>query len=340
MAGKILETIYKTFPKSTKADWEKQAGKDLKGKDLVELNWQINTKFQLEAYYTEEEIENLDHGILQNYNPDWQIAQDYWVENYQESNSEILADLMHGLDAPILHFAKEPSLGELKKLFEGIDLAYISTHFANPSLELYSLWNQVLKEKNIAEAPVYFYFSKEQDLCSVKSIYIDLRKDYSGEESLITELKSALKQAKDHLENSQNKSYCAKQLFFCFYVDSAYFLSIAKLRAFKLLFVDMLKEYNLNLDLPFIRVELAPEKHFEITEDELVPATSMAMSAVLGGAEHLLVRPGDESSRAKRLARNVQLILKNESGLHKTADPCQGSYYVESLTKLLVEACK
>lgn len=340
MASKILEDIYKTFPENTKADWEKQASKDLKGTALSELNWHINKDLNLEAYYTEEEIAGLDHSILKNYNPDWQIAQDYFVENYKESNTNLLADLMHGLDAPVFHFKGKPTLNDLKILFEGVGLEYISTHFANPSTELYDLWNQLLKEKSIVEAPVYFYFTKEQDLCSVKSIYVDLRKDYSAQENTIKELKSAIEQAKNHLDNSENKAYCAKQLFFCFYVDSAYFLSLAKLRAFKLLFIELLEDYNLEPELPFIRVEFAPEKHFEITEDELVPATTMTMSAVLGGAEHILVRPGDDSSRAKRLARNVQLILKHESGLNKTSDPCLGSYYVESLTHLLVKACK
>ncbi len=72
----------------------------------------------------------------------------------------------------------------------------------------------------------------------------------------------------------------------------------------------------------------------------------MAMSAVLGGADRLAVRPFDAGTDApsrpagfgRRMARNVQHLLKMESFFTELHDPAAGSYYVEKLTLQLAEA--
>jgi methylmalonyl-CoA mutase len=65
-----------------------------------------------------------------------------------------------------------------------------------------------------------------------------------------------------------------------------------------------------------------------------------AMSAILGGADSLTIEPFDTVFRApdefsERIARNQQLILKEEAYFDKVADPAAGSYYIENLTNLI-----
>jgi methylmalonyl-CoA mutase len=67
-----------------------------------------------------------------------------------------------------------------------------------------------------------------------------------------------------------------------------------------------------------------------------------AMSAILGGTDSLTVEPFDIVFRqpdefSERIARNQQLILKEESYFDKVADPAAGSYYIENLTSLIAE---
>ena len=67
-----------------------------------------------------------------------------------------------------------------------------------------------------------------------------------------------------------------------------------------------------------------------------------AMSAILGGTDSLTVEPFDTTFRqpdefSERIARNQQLILKEESYFDKVADPSAGSYYIENLTQLIAE---
>jgi methylmalonyl-CoA mutase len=67
-----------------------------------------------------------------------------------------------------------------------------------------------------------------------------------------------------------------------------------------------------------------------------------AMSAILGGTDSLTVEPFDTVFRhpdefSERIARNQQLILKEEAYFDKVADPSAGSYYIENLTNLIAE---
>jgi methylmalonyl-CoA mutase len=69
---------------------------------------------------------------------------------------------------------------------------------------------------------------------------------------------------------------------------------------------------------------------------------SEAMSAILGGTDSLTVEPFDIVFRhpdefSERIARNQQLILKEEAYFDKVADPSAGSYYIENLTNLIAE---
>ena len=120
MAQDILDQIFKSFDPNSKADWEQQALKDLKGSELNSLNWKIMEGLNMDAYANSEDLKGIDHSVLKKRNADWQVGQHYLVSNYKLSNQELLADLMHGLNAPVLTFAKNPSLEDLEQLLEEV----------------------------------------------------------------------------------------------------------------------------------------------------------------------------------------------------------------------------
>ncbi len=339
MAQDIVKDILNEFDAHSKADWEAQALKDLKGAPLEKLNWSINEDIQQAAFYSESDLPALDHSVLKDHNPDWQIGEHYFVEDYKASNAILLADLMHGLNAPSFSFKQTPSASDLAVLFNNVGLEHISVQFEQEDNALFLAWTEFLKEKNLSK--VAAFFNLENALTNTtKSLLVDARTMYQGTSNIHKEIEQALLSSKVLIQNASDKSLTANRLHFKFYVDNSYMASVAKLRAFKLLYVDLLKSLSLTPQLPFISVELAPEAYGEDPQDNLINATAMSMSAVFGGANHLIVRPTEETATAKRLARNVQLILKHESGLHKVADPAQGSYYIESLTSKLVNWCK
>jgi methylmalonyl-CoA mutase len=125
---------------------------------------------------------------------------------------------------------------------------------------------------------------------------------------------------------------------------SGYFMEIAKVRAARLLFSHLAEAYGEKPEASvFIHsITTSWNKTLYDPHVNMLRLTTEAMAAVLGGCDSLLVNPFDAAFRApgdfsERIARNTQIILKEESYLDKVVDPAAGSYYIESLTDSLVE---
>lgn len=125
----------------------------------------------------------------------------------------------------------------------------------------------------------------------------------------------------------------------------SYFMEIAKFRAVRLLWANISKQYTQKAELQKIRVHGVSSLYNKTVYDlynNMLRNTTEAMSAAIGGVDEITVLPhdfvlGGESEFGDRIARNVQLLLKEESHFDKVADPSAGSYYIENLTKMLAE---
>jgi methylmalonyl-CoA mutase len=74
----------------------------------------------------------------------------------------------------------------------------------------------------------------------------------------------------------------------------------------------------------------------------MLRATTEAMAAVIGGTDSLAVVPFDRFYKrtddfSERIAKNIQLVLKEEAHFDKVKDPAAGSYYIEHLTQVIAE---
>lgn len=135
----------------------------------------------------------------------------------------------------------------------------------------------------------------------------------------------------------------ARHMQFTFCAASSYFVEIAKLRAFRLLWREVQKAYDITTPAPTrIHAKTSLRTQTEDQHTNMIHATTEAMSAILGGADSLAVQASDLIHGApddftRRIARNVQHILKHESYLDRVADPAAGSYYIEKLTQQLAQ---
>lgn len=129
-------------------------------------------------------------------------------------------------------------------------------------------------------------------------------------------------------------------------IGSDYFMEIAKLRAMRLLWgymVDGFKPKEEKSKVPFIHARTSFwNKSVYDPYVNMLRSTTETMSAAIGGADSICVsdfseafRPADEFSA--RIARNQQVILKEESFFNRIVDPAAGSYYVENLTLNLAQ---
>ena len=142
----------------------------------------------------------------------------------------------------------------------------------------------------------------------------------------------------------------ARKLRFSFSVSSNYFMEIAKFRAARMLWANIVKGYGPAKNCACkMQIHAETSRWNQTVYDpyvNMLRGTTEAMSATIAGVYSLEVTPFDASFEnptefSKRIARNVELLLKNESHFDQVVDPAGGSYYVENLTQsIAAEAWK
>src|SRR5690554_2528600 len=138
----------------------------------------------------------------------------------------------------------------------------------------------------------------------------------------------------------------APRLSFFWAIGMNHFMEIAKMRAGRMLWAKLLKQFN-----PKDEKSLALRTHcqtsgWSLTEQDpfnnVARTTVEAMAAALGGTQSLHTNALDEAIAlptdfSARIARNTQIYIQEETKITKTVDPWAGSYYVESLTKEIAD---
>ncbi len=128
----------------------------------------------------------------------------------------------------------------------------------------------------------------------------------------------------------------AERVQFVFAAGPAYFIEIAKFRAARLLWANVLAAFGVKdpAACPMHIAAVTPRRNKSVCDryTNLLRVTTEALSAVVGGCDSLTVEPFGFDPH---FAENVQRILKEEAHLDKVADPAGGSYYIESLTAAL-----
>lgn len=138
--------------------------------------------------------------------------------------------------------------------------------------------------------------------------------------------------------------YAAPHIGFCLSVDQDLFLSMAKIRALRLLWERAQQVCGIEPSPATIHAETSYRMVTRLDpETNILRATLAAFAAGAGGADSLSVLPhsiahGLPDASARRIARNTQLVLGAESHLDFVADPASGAGSVEALTRSLCEA--
>ncbi|MFO1072837.1 MAG: methylmalonyl-CoA mutase family protein [Geminicoccaceae bacterium] len=135
----------------------------------------------------------------------------------------------------------------------------------------------------------------------------------------------------------------ARQVALSAAVDADFFLSLAKLRALRRLWARVLEVTGATAAMPALRLQAETATRMLTRRDpyvNLLRGTVATFAAVAGGATSVTVLPFDHAlglpaGFARRLARNTQLVLMEESSLGRVIDPAGGSWYVEHLTEEL-----
>ena len=142
----------------------------------------------------------------------------------------------------------------------------------------------------------------------------------------------------------------APRLSFFFGIGMNFFMEVAKLRAARWLWATLMKEHFSPKDSRSLALRThCQTSGVSLTSQDpynnVVRTTVEALAAILGGTQSLHTNAFDEalalpSEGSARIARNTQLILREETGVSRVIDPLAGSYYLESLTGSIISAAR
>ena len=168
--------------------------------------------------------------------------------------------------------------------------------------------------------------------------------------NLVQELAFTLADGKEYVRAALSKGLnidaFAGRLSFFFAIGMNFFMEVAKLRAARILWARIVKEFNPKQSSSLMLRTHCQTSGVSLQEQDpynnVVRTAYEALAAVLGGTQSLHTNALDEAIAlptefSAKIARNTQLILQEELGITNVVDPLAGSYYVETLTNELCE---
>ncbi|MFC7783414.1 MULTISPECIES: methylmalonyl-CoA mutase family protein [unclassified Rossellomorea] len=372
---KLSDMKEQSFSRRTLTEWQEAAEKALKGKGIRSLHTKTYENIELKPLYTAKDVPERDR--VRAYIPDvkrrmertpkWFIAQPIKRGSWEELASAMKdalsrgqnclsfavgeLDITDGFDhfikevteyhAPIFVIEKNTAssiqrmkdIPELKEIIGVIGFDPISESAFTDGPEIGN-WLEVVEEA-------------DKHLPGVKSIIINSASYHNKGASATQELAYALSEGVSYIEVLQEKGWSiariAEKMHFHFSVGSHFFMEVAKIRAFKKLWQEVLSSYGLSDDIIAQSISTSAEtsQYNKSTLDSYVNMLrggGEAFSAILAGVDYLVVSPfnevsGEVNAFSERIARNTQLILGEEAHLDKVVDPGGGSYYVEWLSE-------
>lgn len=371
----MATSLFNEFPLATKADWLAQLAKDLKGKPFTDLQWHLGNDLVVDPLYHPEDGPFTRSAIGHNRpGNNWELSEFYEVEDPQAANAAILEGLNGGVQSIGLKLQRPFNAAELQVVLAGVDLRIVSTHLG----ECYSdkqpqaLLANFLTTARAMGAPLanlrgsinfdpFLDWPKppmpllqallqevQEHLPQFRVLRLNGRYYHGPVEHTAHELALILAKGSEYLfrlgQAGIDPATVNRFLQFSVSIGRSYFVEIAKLRALRLLWANVLQAYGVSGGgAAEITVFFARDAQDEHPHTNMIRAATQAMAAVIGGADRLYVLPANAALNEpstpfyRRIARNVQHLLALESHLDKVIDPAAGSYYLEKLTDQLAQ---
>ncbi len=308
----------------------------------------------------------------------WYVRQNIEVTDAKEANKKALDILNKGVDSLGFKLSgKMVSKETVETLLDGILCDIVEVNFATcprHSLELAEILAEYFAKKgydkekvvgSIEFDPMKKMVMKGKDVTPVLEFgpkLVEALKEYPNFRCIVAdsdalnnagayivqELGYALAWGNEYLQQLTDAGVdvdlAAKSIKFNMGVSENYFMEIAKFRAARLLWAQIVKQYEPKSDDSCQMCINATTSTYNQTLFDsyvnLLRSQTEAMSAALGSVHSMVVTPFDApyeeaTDFSERIARNQQLLIKEESHFDRIVDPSAGSYYIEHLTDAL-----
>ncbi len=313
-------------------------------------------------------------------NNEWYVRQNIKVTDAKEANAKALDVLNKGVDSLGFKFGGDCVSAEfVETLLEGIECECVELNFSTcqrKSLELAKILTAYFEKKgydkekivgSIDWDPMHRIVMRGKDVTAVLAVapeIVETLKDYrnfrciavnagalnNAGAYIVQELGYALAWGNEYLnqlvEAGVEPTLAASKIKFNLGISENYFMEIAKFRAARMLWAEIVKQYEPKCDCACKMCVNATTTSYNMTVFDsyvnLLRTQTETMSAALAGVHSIVVNPFDAAYEtptdfSERIARNQQLLLKEESHFDKVVDPSAGSYFIEELTTSLAD---
>lgn len=309
---------------------------------------------------------------------EWYVRQEIEATDAKEANAKALDILNRGVDSLSFHIhGKDISKEFVETLLQGIECEIVELNFntcKRSTLKLAEILKAYFEQKGYDKKKITGSFDwdpmekmlrKGNDLTAVLPIAKDLveaMKEYPNFRTvavnavslnnsgayIVQELGYALAWGNEYMnqlvEAGIDADTAANNIKFNLGISENFFMEMAKFRAARMLWAEIVKQYAPKEDASCMMCVNAATSKYNMTLFDsyvnLLRSQTEAMSAALAGVHSIQVTPFDTvyetpNEFSERIARNQQLLLKEESHFDKVVDPGAGSYFIEELTTSL-----
>lgn len=356
----MATNLFDDFNPISSKQWKQKIQFELKGADYNEtVVWNSPEDIQVKPFYHKDELTK--SFPIASKATEFSICQNIFVFDIEKSIERAQDSLSRGAES--LRFTIENESIDVTNLLEKLPLEKVTVYFNLKfiSIDFVKKIDAFAKKNNtavfcnldpigqLAKDGNWFTTSEKNNfdtlnilsktIFNVSLLSINSALYQNAGATMVQQIAYSLGHANEYFNRVEPIN---KTIVFEVAVGTNYFFEIAKLRALRLLFTTIAKEYNHNIDCNII---VSPTKRNKTIYDynvNMLRTTTECMSAIIGGADAIANLPYDalyhkDNEFGDRIARNQLLILKNESYFDKVNNPADGSYYIETLTNQLAE---
>ncbi len=350
--------LFSEFEAVSSKQWKQQIQYELKGADYNEtLVWESPEGIKVKPFYHIDEFE----AKLNSNAPEhaFTILQNIFVHDVKKSNQRAIDTLNRGAES--IRFTIENETIAIDELMQNLPLKETTYYFHLPFLSIdfagkiskyaakyhakFIMLNDPIGQLT---KDVNWFESLEKDFEKLNSIAASSSINFlsisagiyqNAGANMVQQLAYTLAHANEYF----NRIPAIKHpITIEVAVGTNYFFEIAKLRALRILFNTLAKEYHHNFDCTIVATPTRRNKTLYDYNVNMLRTTTECMSAILGGANAVANLPYDalyhkDNEFGDRISRNQLLILKHESYFDKVNNPADGAYYIENLTEQLAE---
>jgi len=355
----MADHLFDDFNPVTSKQWKQQIQYELKGADYNEtLVWESPEGIKVKPFYHIDEFEN--PITVSEKTAAFKITQDIFVHDLEKSVNRALETLNRGAES--IRFTIEDENLDVAKLLEKLPLETTTVYFhlAFLSIDFVKKIDAIAKNRN---AQIFVQIDPIGKLAKEGNWHSNLDSDFdtlntisiscqninflsidgslyqNAGATIVQQIAYSLAHANEYFNRLATIS---KPIVFQIAVGTNYFFEIAKLRALRVLFDLLAKEYDHNLGCHILAIPTKRNKTLYDYNVNMLRTTTECMSAILGGADAVSNLAYDalyhkDNEFGDRISRNQLLVLKHESYFDKVGNPADGSYYIENLTQQLAE---